>query len=540
VHGTLKADGNLPDGSFNPIVFTSTNDNSIGGETGTGTPAAGDWDKIRFESGSVNSILRRVVVKYGGFTGCYDFLGWSNTCVGNDTDTGAIQIYSSSVSIANSEINSNDMGVFVKEASPTILASSFIYNEGQGIYVDINSFPTITGNTLSNNLHGLYIAGSNTGTFQGNHFVDNTSYGIYYTGTTPIDAAYSSWGDPTGPYDSSDDRDEDGWYNSAGLGDLVSDHVNYQPWAQYAGQVRIVDNRDSGTSHVGAWDRETGFDQSFGQDAEVTRQDGAAFTFMAEAVQGYTGVSLWWPQNVQADAAVPVEIYDDVTLLDMVSVNQQEKGGQWHDLGMYQFSGTAAVVVVSESDENDTMADAVKLSAFSSGHSVYAFSPGWNLLTLACIPDWRLTAASLAASAAGQSGNITRVQAWDGAGWKTYSPGAPFGDFDIDPLQGYFVFCQTGFTWEMAGAQIPCPLVHDIHSGWNLLGFPGAAVNRAASVLEKIDGQDAGPGLKLQKWDGSGWKVYTKDAPFGDFDMDPLEGFFLYSPETTRVVIPCN
>ena len=44
VEGTLDAQGT----SVNPVLFTSVNDSTVGGDTGTGTPAAGDWGGIRF------------------------------------------------------------------------------------------------------------------------------------------------------------------------------------------------------------------------------------------------------------------------------------------------------------------------------------------------------------------------------------------------------------------------------------------------------------------------------------------------------------
>jgi invasion protein IalB len=58
VEGTLKAVGT----TANPITFTSINDNSVGGATGSGSPAAGDWYGIADNSGSVD--LQDAVVDY--------------------------------------------------------------------------------------------------------------------------------------------------------------------------------------------------------------------------------------------------------------------------------------------------------------------------------------------------------------------------------------------------------------------------------------------------------------------------------------------
>ncbi|MBI4848772.1 MAG: hypothetical protein HY808_09400 [Nitrospirae bacterium] len=88
----------------------------------------------------------------------------------------------------------------------------------------------MTGNTISNNNYGLGIDSSSGGTYTGNTIMNNSSYGLYYTGSVVIDATYNYWGDASGPLDNSDDRATGGWYNPAGLGDRVSDKVNYYPW----------------------------------------------------------------------------------------------------------------------------------------------------------------------------------------------------------------------------------------------------------------------------------------------------------------------
>ena len=46
-----------------------------------------------------------------------------------------------------------------------------------------------------------------------------------------VDAEYNWWGDATGPYDGSNDTGTGGWFNPGGLGDDVSDYVDYDPWA---------------------------------------------------------------------------------------------------------------------------------------------------------------------------------------------------------------------------------------------------------------------------------------------------------------------
>ncbi|MEW6186930.1 MAG: hypothetical protein AB1585_14440 [Thermodesulfobacteriota bacterium] len=48
--------------------------------------------------------------------------------------------------------------------------------------------------------------------------------------TIIVIAQKNNWGDPSGPYDPSDDRSTGGWYNPNGIGDKVTDRVNYFPW----------------------------------------------------------------------------------------------------------------------------------------------------------------------------------------------------------------------------------------------------------------------------------------------------------------------
>ncbi|MCK4546197.1 MAG: right-handed parallel beta-helix repeat-containing protein [Candidatus Eisenbacteria sp.] len=63
-------------------------------------------------------------------------------------------------------------------------------------------------------------------------FFDNSSYAIRNTGMAhTVSAEYCWWGDNSGPYDPSDDTGTGGLYNPTGLGDPVTDMVDYMPWA---------------------------------------------------------------------------------------------------------------------------------------------------------------------------------------------------------------------------------------------------------------------------------------------------------------------
>jgi len=75
IKGALKAEGNSSD----KIVFTSINDDSIGGDTNNNVdatiPASGDWKKIVFETTSTDSVLDYVSMYYGTGAPPVDLIG---------------------------------------------------------------------------------------------------------------------------------------------------------------------------------------------------------------------------------------------------------------------------------------------------------------------------------------------------------------------------------------------------------------------------------------------------------------------------------
>ena len=99
-------------------------------------------------------------------------------------------------------------GLYIFQVSPTIQNSTITKSQYYGIYIYYGS-PVISSSSI----------------------LENDSYGVYNaTSSIIIDAENNWWGDASGPLDPSDDRATGGLYNPDGLGDKVSDYVDYEPW----------------------------------------------------------------------------------------------------------------------------------------------------------------------------------------------------------------------------------------------------------------------------------------------------------------------
>ena len=105
---------------------------------------------------------------------------------------------------------------------------------GGGIYLGSLSFwatSLIVANTITENTAGIIGGGIYTEDLRNaqlnillNNIENNHNYGLYNEDTVTIDAEYNWWGDASGPYHPV--------LNPGGLGDSVSDHVDFVPWSQ--------------------------------------------------------------------------------------------------------------------------------------------------------------------------------------------------------------------------------------------------------------------------------------------------------------------
>jgi parallel beta-helix repeat protein len=120
----------------------------------------------------------------------------------------------------------------VSNATPIIKNNKITDNtspHGAGIFCGWGVSPTIDSCEISdNNGDGIYCRDNSTPVIHYNDIVDNQGYGVRNTdGTVTVDARYNWWGDSTGPYHPVS--------NPGGLGDTVSNYVDFDLWLDTAG-----------------------------------------------------------------------------------------------------------------------------------------------------------------------------------------------------------------------------------------------------------------------------------------------------------------
>ncbi len=175
----LVAEGKADPDSL--IVFTSPRDDFYGGDTNNDSTLTNGtslrWGSIYVQNQAIDDSTR--------FSNCV--FRFNN----NSTSYGAIDVTSAHPDISRCIFQNNGVGV---------------------------------------NFHGA--AGDSTkGKIERCDFIDNTFYGVKNTGLSFVVSAKNCWwGDASGPHDPSDDTGSGGWYNPGGLGDNVTDKVDYTGW----------------------------------------------------------------------------------------------------------------------------------------------------------------------------------------------------------------------------------------------------------------------------------------------------------------------
>jgi parallel beta-helix repeat protein len=133
--------------------------------------------------------------------------------------------------ITGNTANENGGGIWCAMSSPTIADNTITENTGNlggGIHCSSSSL-TIDSCTISNNNgDGVYCVYSSSAEIHYNDIFGNTGYGVINSDSTIIvNAKNNWWGDLTGPYHPDS--------NPGGLGDSVSNYVDFIPWLTEAG-----------------------------------------------------------------------------------------------------------------------------------------------------------------------------------------------------------------------------------------------------------------------------------------------------------------
>jgi parallel beta-helix repeat protein len=177
-------------------------------------PAAGNrWRQVHIvnQSGPNASIIENCIFEYGGLGGI-----------------GMLTLDNADIDVTSSVFTGSSFGgVLFQNGSGGSLTNSSIFNNQQhGIRVRDTSNPIINFNSIFGNTQNAI-----------NHEACNAPDQL-------IDAENNYFGDDSGPFDNSDDRAGGGLFNPTGLGDQVTNCVDYDPFLTLAptieGTVEIV------------------------------------------------------------------------------------------------------------------------------------------------------------------------------------------------------------------------------------------------------------------------------------------------------------
>ena len=278
IKGKLIAEGTTE----NRIYFTSLYDDAMGGDTngdgGATTPVSKSWYAINFVNGSISNSLKYVTVKYG-YEGIYFGSGSSGNIENVEVSDGygGISTSGATVTINNALLKNLSQGLEVRNSGTmtasgvviddiyyhamvrviggTMTISDFELKNGafDGFWIGsggtlnasdgkINNFPDngidcwnyFGGPDSHVNASNITIDGGSLGvwvekgcdlTISNSSIKNSVDYAVYNGATSNIiqtKAQNNYWGDASGPYHET--------LNPEGLGDDVTDNVDFTPW----------------------------------------------------------------------------------------------------------------------------------------------------------------------------------------------------------------------------------------------------------------------------------------------------------------------
>jgi parallel beta-helix repeat protein len=250
------------------IIANGKSDSTISFTSNSASPAAGNWNGIELQNtSSASSIINYCVIEYagGGANAANIFyktgapnINISNSIIQKSSNNG-INPRSSSPRISNTQIRQNagygifaDLslsytidscavsnntvgGVLIGVNATAIIQNSAIDSNGTGIFISNSAAPTIKKNNIRRNNVGIQFAGvgATQPIITQDTILNNITWGFLNTSTSSIVSAQKNyWGSDAGPFNLST--------NPTGLGDKVSNNVDFQPWILLASPKTYV------------------------------------------------------------------------------------------------------------------------------------------------------------------------------------------------------------------------------------------------------------------------------------------------------------
>ncbi len=190
---------------------------------------------VYLNNSSGNNIVSANIVS-GGEIGVY-LLGSSgniienndilnNTYAGIEIDGGVFSPQSDNIVKGNNIYDNPKYGINLENTFREQMTGNVMRGNGIAVYTEHSNENLIAGNVISgNNIGGIHIqyGGANV---EQNSIYGNSDFGLYNSYDSDVVVAENNWwGDVTGPYHSG--------LNPDGLGDTVSDNVDFSPWLDY-------------------------------------------------------------------------------------------------------------------------------------------------------------------------------------------------------------------------------------------------------------------------------------------------------------------
>lgn len=162
---------------------------------------------------------------------------------------------------------------------------------------------------------------------------------------------------------------------------------------------------------------------------------------------------------------------------------------------------------------------------------------GWNLVSLPVLLDDNSTSSAFA-SISGNHEDVFSYEANLLQPWKLYNP--PIDQIiSVDNVRGYWVEMTAVDTLSITGTS-PLETTIDLYVGWNLIGYPSAAVKPVETVLDEINGLYSLVWQYQAADSADPWKSFNPSVPASLNDLknfEPGYGYWIYMTQDATLTV---